>query len=570
LRFRFQSFAVVTRLTHCASWKKLQEQQRVLGRTTLREMFAQDRARFERFSIDACGLLLDFSKNLVNEEAMQLLNELAEERQLALERDRLFRAEKINFTEDRAVMHWALRASGPVKFEGRDVAADAARVREHMRRFSDSIRSGLRTGYTGKPFHRIVNIGIGGSDLGPLMVTEALRPYGSDALDFRFVSNIDGAHLTQALEGADPATTLFIVVSKTFTTQETLENARSAREWFVAKTHDETAVAQHFVAVSANVAKAKEFGIAANNVFEFWDWVGGRYSLWSAVGLAIALAVGMERLDELLEGARQMDEHFKTAPRARNMPVVLALLDIWYTNFFDAQSRAVLPYDQRLARFPAYLQQLEMESNGKRVTREGEVVDYPTSPVVWGEPGTNGQHAFFQLLHQGTSFVPVDFIAAARGHDGLKRHHMLLLANCLAQSEALMRGKTASEVRTELKARGLSGEALDRLAPHKIFPGNRPSTTILFEELDPRTLGSLIALYEHKVFVAGIILGINSFDQWGVELGKELAHTIARELEGEASEHDASTLGLMRYVRSAADEEFSKAIPDPSHPEDKK
>ena len=537
-------------LTESSAWRGLRAHRQAVAQKTLREMFASDLQRFDKFSVRACGLLLDYSKNLVDEETMRLLAQLAEERQLVAERDRLFRGEKINFTEERAVLHWALRATQRIEFEGRDVIADVARVREHMRRFSDAIRSGMRTGYTKKPFQRIVNIGIGGSDLGPLMVTEALRPYGGAALDFRFVSNIDGAHLTAALDGADAETTLFIVVSKTFTTQETLENARSARHWLLAKTHSETAVGQHFAAVSANVVEAAKFGIPANNVFEFWDWVGGRYSLWSAVGLAIAIAIGMDRFNELLTGAREMDEHFQRAPLDRNMPAILALLDIWYTNFFGVQSRAVLPYDQRLHRFPAYLQQLEMESNGKSVTRAGGRVDCETSPIVWGEPGTNGQHAFFQLLHQGTPLVPVDFIAAVRGHDKLKHHHLLLLANCLAQSEALMRGRTLEEVRAELVRRGIAGDALERIAPHKVFPGNRPSNTILFAELDAKTLGSLIALYEHKVFVGGVILGINSFDQWGVELGKELAQKIARELEGEASEHDSSTLGLMRYIQS--------------------
>lgn len=537
-------------LTSTAAWRRLEKHCEVIARKTLRQLFAEDTRRFERFSLEACGLLLDYSKNLAGEETLKLLLSLAEERELVMWRERLFAAEKINFTEDRAVLHWALRASRKVELDGRDISAEVARVREHMRRFSDAIRSGTRTGYTGKPFHRIVNIGIGGSDLGPLMVTEALKPYGSAALDFRFVSNIDGAHLTGALEHADAATTLFIVVSKTFTTQETLENARSAREWFISRTRDETAVSQHFVAVSANVGEAKKFGIAANNTFEFWDWVGGRYSLWSAVGLSIALAIGMERFNELLAGAREMDEHFATAPLAVNMPVVLALLNIWYANFYGAQSRAVLPYDQRLARFPAYLQQLEMESNGKRATRAGEIVDYATSPVVWGEPGTNGQHAFFQLLHQGTVLIPVDFIAAVQGHDNLQRQHTLLLANCLAQSEALMRGKTADEVREDLSARGLPEEALERVLPHKVFPGNRPSNTILFARLNPTTLGALIALYEHKVFVEGVILDINSFDQWGVELGKELARQIADDLEGGASEHDSSTLGLMRFIKN--------------------
>lgn len=514
-------------------------------------MFAGDSKRFENFSLQACGLLLDYSKNLLIGETQHLLISLAREREVEQWRTRLFAGERINFTEDRAVLHWALRASRKVEFEGRDVTADAERVREHMRRFSDAVRSGTGTGFSEKPFRTVINIGIGGSDLGPVMVTEALAHEASLALQCRFVSNIDGAHLISALRGASPETTLFVVVSKTFTTQETIENAKSAREWFLANGGSEAAIARHFVAVSANVEEAVKFGIAPHNVFEFWDWVGGRYSLWSAVGLVIALSVGMDHFNSLLDGARAMDEHFESAPLERNMPVILALLNVWYTNFFGAQSRAVLPYDQSLARFPAYLQQLEMESNGKRVTRDGEAVDYSTSPVVWGEPGTNGQHAFFQLLHQGAHFIPADFIAAVQGRDELDRHHRLLIANCLAQSEALMLGKTEAEAREELLAKGLSGLALEELLPHKVFPGNRPSNTLLLKRLDAKTLGSLIALYEHKVFVEGVVWNINSFDQWGVELGKELANRVVTDLEDGTGAHDSSTLGLIRYIKAS-------------------
>ncbi|MGH8719311.1 MAG: glucose-6-phosphate isomerase [Burkholderiales bacterium] len=537
-------------LTKTNSWRQLRAHQTEIAQKSLRERFAEDPRRFDCFSLEACGLLLDYSKNLITEETLRLLFSLAHERQLEQWRERLFAAKKINFTENRAVLHWALRASRKVEFEGRDVTIGIARVREHMRRFSDAIRSGTRPGFTGKPFRTVVNLGIGGSDLGPLMVTEALKPYGSAALDCRFVSNIDGAHLISALQDAEPETTLFIVVSKTFTTQETIENAKSARDWFMAKGGNEAAMAQHFVAVTANMTEAAKFGIASPNVFEFWDWVGGRYSLWSAVGLAIALAVGMDNFNELLSGACEMDEHFESTPLESNLPVILALLNIWYTNFWAAQSRAVLPYDQTLSRFPAYLQQLEMESNGKRATRSGQIVDYATAPIVWGEPGTNGQHAFFQLLHQGTAPVPVDFIAAVQCRDHLTRHHTLLLANCLAQSEALMLGKNESEARDELSAKNLAGKTLEELLPHKLFPGNRPSNTILLQRLDPKTLGGLIALYEHKVFVEGALLDINSFDQWGVELGKQLAHRIVADLEGETGTHDSSTLGLIRFVKA--------------------
>ena len=425
-------------------------------------------------------------------------------------------------------------------------------VLAQMERFSNAIHSGTRTGYTGKHFTDIVNIGIGGSDLGPVMVTEALKPYGLAGITPHFVSNIDGAHLSAILQRLDPATTLFVIASKTFTTQETLTNARSAREWFLAQGGREQDIARHFVAVSTHRAAVEQFGINPDNMFEFWDWVGGRYSLWSAIGLPIALALGMDNFYSLLAGARAMDQHFSTAPLAQNMPVILGLLGIWQINFCGASSRAVLPYDQSMHRFSAYLQQLEMESNGKRITRNGEVVDYATGEIVWGEPGTNGQHAFYQLLHQGTQTFSADFLAPCQSHYPIGNHHRLLLANFFAQTEALMMGKNEQEVRAELTSKGMSGEALEKLLPHKIFPGNRSTTSILFKKLDPQTLGSLIALYEHKVFVQSVIWNINPFDQWGVELGKELAGKIMPELQQNAlvTSHDASTNGLINYFKA--------------------
>ena len=518
----------------------------------MRQMFRDDPARFGKFSLRLGDLLLDYSKNRISDETVTLLLALAEQAGLSAAIERMFGGEKINFTERRAALHTALRnrSGRPVQAGGKDVMFDVCRVLEQMRRFSEAVRSGGHRGHTGKRITDIVNIGIGGSDLGPQMACEALRPYGSESLRAHFVSNVDGTHLAETLKGLDAETTLFIVSSKTFTTQETLTNARSARTWLVEKLCDESAVANHFAAVSTNLKATGEFGISPNNVFEFWDWVGGRYSLWSAIGLPIALYIGMDRFEELLDGAHAMDEHFRSAPLDRNMPVLLGLLGVWYGNFFGAASNAVLPYDQYLHRFPAYLQQLEMESNGKRVDRDGNTVDYDTGMVLWGEPGTNGQHAFYQLLHQGTRLVPADFLAPLHSHNPIGEHHAILLANCFAQTEALMIGKTEAEARTELEAQGLNGEALEALLPHKVFPGNRPTNTLLFERLDPHTLGMLIALYEHKVFVQGVVWNINSFDQWGVELGKQLAGRILPELRGAATAaHDASTAGLIDYFR---------------------
>ena len=468
----------------------------------------------------------------------------------------MFAGKRINVTEKRAVLHTALRnrSERPVLLDGNDVMPDVRAVLARMRDFSERVRGGTIRSHTGLPFTDVVNIGIGGSDLGPLMVCSALRSYGSSDLRVHFVSNVDGAHLAATLARLDAETTLFIVSSKTFTTQETLTNAHSAREWLLTGLHSagttEAAVRQHFAAVSTNLEATAKFGIDPERVFGFWDWVGGRYSLWSAIGLPIALAVGFDRFDELLAGAYEMDEHFRTAPLESNMPVIAALTGVWHINFLGHPTHAVLPYAQDLLHFPAYLQQLDMESNGKRVDRSGAATAYATGPVIWGAPGTNGQHAFFQHLHQGTQVTPADFIVAANGADRLPEHHPILLANCIAQSEALLRGKNAAEVRAELKARGIEGEEAERLVAHRTFPGNRPSNTIMMRHLDPRSLGALIALYEHKVFVQGAIWNINSFDQWGVELGKQLANGVLEDLKaGKArGEHDASTARLIDYV----------------------
>lgn len=536
-------------LTQTPEWSALRVHYELVRTLHLRDLFAQDEDRRRRFSLEAAGLFLDYSKNRILDETMRLLCALARRRGVEEWRDRMFAGEAVNVTEGRAALHVALRnrSGRPIFVDGRDVMPDVFRVLERMGSFSDQVRSGVWKGYTGRRIKNVVNLGIGGSDLGPCMVTEALRPFVHPEMRFYFVSNVDGSHLHHTLEGLDPEATLFIVASKTFTTQETLTNARSARRWLVERIGNEAAVKRHFVAVSTNRREVEAFGIDPENMFEFWDWVGGRYSLWSAIGLPIVLAVGIERFHELLSGAHALDEHFRSAPLERNLPVILALLGIWYNNFFGAETYTVLPYDQRLHRFPAYLQQLDMESNGKGVDREGCPVPCMTGPVVWGEPGTNGQHAFFQLMHQGTRLIPADFLLAARADHPLEEHHRILAANCFAQTEALMQGRTEAQARAELESAGLSGEQVARLLPHKIFPGNRPSNTILYPQLTPRTLGGLIALYEHKVFVQGIIWNINSFDQWGVELGKQLAKRILPELaEGVVvGGHDSSTAGLI-------------------------
>ena len=518
----------------------------------MRDLFAVDPTRAGRMSVQLDGMLIDFSKNRITDETLRLLDQLAEETGVLREAGRMFAGETINSTEQRAVLHTALRnpAETPLLVDGQDVMPQIKRVLAHMRQFCAEVRDGSRIGHSGKRITDVVNIGIGGSDLGPYMVCEALRPYGDPRLAMHFVSNVDASHILETLQPLDPETTLFIIASKTFTTQETLTNAHTARRWLLRHVADEAAIACHFVAVSTNAAAVAKFGIDTANMFEFWDWVGGRYSLWSAIGLPIMLFVGQDNFAELLAGAHAMDRHFLSAPAARNAPLILGLLGIWYSNFFGADSQAIIPYDQHLHRFPAYLQQLDMESNGKSVTRDGQAVDGMTGPIIWGEPGTNSQHAFFQLLHQGTRLVPVDFIAAIKAHHQEDAHQMMLLANCLAQSQALMCGKSPETARAELVAQGLSPDAIAALLPHRVFPGNRPSNTILLDMLTPRTLGMLIALYEHKVFVQGIIWNVNSFDQWGVELGKQLAGKILADLQSREikSKHDASTAALIERI----------------------
>jgi glucose-6-phosphate isomerase len=540
-------------LTDLPAWQALAAHAETLRDVHLRELFARDPERFAKLSLRLDDLLLDCSKHRVTDDTLRLLLDLARATDVEGWRDRMLQGEKINATENRAVLHTALRnrSGRPVLVDGQDVMPGVHAVLEKMQGFTGQLRDGAWRGATGHAITDIVNLGIGGSDLGPLMVCEALKPYQRADLRPHFVSNVDGAHLAHTLARLDPARTLFVVASKTFTTQETMTNAGSARAWLT-RALGEDAVARHFVAVSTNEAAVRGFGIDPANMFGFWDWVGGRYSLWSAIGLPIALAVGFERFEELLGGAHAMDEHFRTAPLERNLPVVQALLGVWYRDFLGASTLAILPYDQHLSRFPAYLQQGDMESNGKGVRRDGTRVDYATGPVIWGEPGTNGQHAFYQLIHQGTELVPCDFLAAAESQTPMGDHHEKLLANFFAQTEALAFGKSAAEARAELEGQGLAGEALEALLPHKVFPGNRPSTSILYRRLDPHRLGSLIALYEHKIFVQGVIWGINSFDQWGVELGKQLASKILPELAGEApvASHDGSTNGLINHFKA--------------------
>ncbi len=514
----------------------------------MRELFAHDPARFERFSLHLGALLLDYSKNRITDETMRLLVRLAEEADVAGWRERLFAGEKINHTENRAVLHVALRNRGntPVRVDGEDVMPKVNAVIGRMRAFAEKVRSGEWRGYTGEAITDVVNIGIGGSDLGPQMVVQALKPYRHPRLSLHFISNVDGAHVKETLEALNPATTLFIVSSKTFTTQETMTNAHTARDWLLARAQAETHIAKHFVAVSTQRDAVTAFGIDPANMFEFWDWVGGRYSLWSAIGLTIVLAVGGERFVELLEGAHAMDTHFREAPLASNMPVILALLGVWYNNFFGAESHAILPYDHYLRSLPAYLEQADMESNGKSVDREGRHVDYATGAIIWGASGINGQHAFYQLLHQGTKMIPADFIVSVEPHTELQEHHDILIANFLAQTEALMRGRNLEETQLEMGA-----AQTGQFVSHKVFDGNHPSNAILMQKLTPHTLGMLLALYEHKIFVQGVIWNLNSYDQWGVELGKQLASRILPELHAETpvGGHDASTNALINYYR---------------------
>ena len=542
----------MSKLKEKPAWKALQKHFEQVKDLHMRDLFADDARRFEKFSLRYNDILLDYSKNRISEETLPLLIDLAEQSDLPAWIEQMYSGEKINFTEQRAVLHTALRnrSNTPVYVDGVDVMPEVNRVLEQMRRFTDNVRSGEWKGYSAKSITDVVNIGIGGSDLGPVMVTEAMKPYGY-RLNVHFVSNVDGSHILDTLARLNPETTLFLVASKTFTTQETMTNARQARRWLLASASDRRVVAKHFVALSTNREAVQAFGIDPDNMFEFWDWVGGRYSLWSAIGLSIALYIGMDNFEELLAGAHDMDQHFRSAPLQQNMPVILALLGIWQCNFFAADSHAILPYDQHLHRLPAYLQQADMESNGKRVDRGGDRVEYSTGPIIWGEPGTNGQHAFFQLIHQGTELISADFLMAVNAHHSVPDQQQILFSNYLAQTEALMRGKTEAEARAELEDEGLSEQCIRELLPHKVFPGNKPTNSLLYPKLTPSILGMLIALYEHKIFVQGIIWQINSFDQWGVELGKQLATVIQEELDSQeiAQDHDSSTVGLLTFFQ---------------------
>ena len=544
--------------TETKAWNKLETHYEQVKDQHMKDLFASNPGRFEQFSLQLENILIDFSKNRITEETLTLLLELAEECQLPAAIKSMFSGAEINETENRAVLHVALRnrTSRSILVDGKDVTEAVNDVLARMETFSNKVNSGEWKGYTGKKISDIVNIGIGGSDLGPVMITEALKSYWKDGLKAHFVSNVDGTHIAETLKDLNPETTLFVIASKTFTTQETMTNAHSARTWFLEAVKDEKHIASHFVAASTNKDGVAKFGIDTNNMFEFWDWVGGRYSLTSAIGLPIACVIGFDNFRQLLEGYHVMDLHFEGAPLSENIPVVLALIGIWYNNFFGAESEAILPYDQYLHRFPAYFQQGNMESNGKYVGRDGQKVNYETGPIIWGEPGTNGQHAFYQLIHQGTKLIPCDFIAPAISHNRIGDHHTKLLSNFFAQTEALMMGKTEAEVRSELKDSGKTPEAIDALVPFKIFEGNRPTNSILIKKLTPRSLGSLVAMYEHKIFVQGVIWNIFSFDQWGVELGKQLAKNILPELESDdnITSHDASTNGLINAYKQMREE----------------
>ncbi|MBC8338902.1 MAG: glucose-6-phosphate isomerase [Alphaproteobacteria bacterium] len=543
----------MSKLTQSSVWKSLQKRLQPFDGLHMRSLFATDPDRFERFSAEACGIFLDYSKNLIDGETMDLLFTLAAQADVEGWRASMFAGERINTTENRPVLHTALRreTDKPLVIDDDDVMPGVASVLAQMREFSDAVRDGSWTGATGKRITDVVNVGIGGSNLGPRMLDKALRPYADTALRLHFVSSAGGGMIGGVLAEAPWESTLFLISSKTFTTEETILNARTARDWLVQQSGGEDALSHHFLAITANKTKATDFGIPAENVFELWDWVGGRYSLWSSVGLSAALAIGMDRFEELLAGARAMDEHFQSAPLQENLPVILAMLGVWYINFFNAKAHAIIPYDHRLSRFPAYLQQVDMESNGKAVDRDGQATDYDTAPVIWGKPGTDCQHSIFQKLHQGTDFLSADFLAAAEPHTPVGDHHKVLLANFLAQTEALMMGNTEDDVRADLESRGASVEETAALLPHKLFLGNRPTNTLLFKRLDPFTMGALIALYEHKVFVQGVVWNINSFDQWGVELGKNLADKMLGDLDndGPAHLHDASTNGLINRLK---------------------
>ncbi|MFM5230591.1 glucose-6-phosphate isomerase [Aeromonas media] len=540
--------------TQTQAWQALEAHFAANKETRLKDLFAQDPQRFDKFSLTYQGdILVDYSKNLITEETLKLLVDLAKETDLRSAIDAMFNGEKINMTEGRSVLHVALRnrSDRPIESDGKDVMPEVKAVLAKMKGFCEKIISGEWKGYTGKAIQHVVNIGIGGSDLGPVMITEALRPY-KNHLQMHFVSNVDGTHIAETLKKIDPETTLFLVASKTFTTQETMTNALTARDWFIKIAGDKAHVAKHFAALSTNGKAVAEFGIDTNNMFEFWDWVGGRYSSWSAIGMPIALSVGFENFEALLQGAFEMDMHFATASYEQNVPVLLALIGLWYNNFYGAESEAILPYDQYMHRFPAYFQQGNMESNGKYVDRNGKPVDYQTGPIIWGEPGTNGQHAFYQLIHQGTKLIPCDFLAPAISHNPIGDHHPKLLANFFAQTEALAFGKSKEQVEAEFLAAGKTLEQVKDLVPFKVFEGNRPTNSILFKSLTPKTLGALIAMYEHKIFVQGAIWNIFSFDQWGVELGKQLANKILPELGSNdaVTSHDSSTNGLINTWKS--------------------
>ena len=540
-------------LTHLPAWQALVEHQKTWPALHMRDLFVQDKQRFETFSLQFEDILFDYSKNRITAVTQSLLLDLAQQAKLPQMIEAMFRGDKINNSEERAVLHIALRnrSQRPILVDGVDVMPEVNRVLDKMRVFSQAVRSGRWRGFTGEAITDVVNIGIGGSDLGPKMVASALKPYAHPRLRSHFVSNVDGTDMAETLKKCQPATTLFLVASKTFTTQETMTNAHTARQWLLDAAHEETAVAQHFVALSTNSQGVAQFGIDTANMFEFWDWVGGRYSLWSAIGLSIALAIGMENFEALLTGAHKADEHFRTAPLAQNIPAIMGLLGIWYNNFWDAQSHAILPYDQYLEHFAAYFQQGDMESNGKRVTRSGQAVAVTTGPIIWGQPGTNGQHAFYQLIHQGTKLIPCDFLAPAQSHNPIGQHHPILLSNYFAQTEALMKGRTSDEACAELEKQGYTGEKLEILAAAKTFVGNKPTNSFLFKKLTPETLGMLIALYEHKIFTQGVIWQINSFDQMGVELGKQLAKDILPELQDDemVNSHDSSTNGLINAYK---------------------
>ncbi len=536
------------------AWKSLKDHFQDVNDLRMQDLFREDPGRFERFSLALDDILVDYSKNRIVEKTMDLLLDLAQEAGLGGMIQSLFSGEHINETEDRAVMHIALRHQGydPVLVDGQDVMPRVSAVLAQMEDFSTRVTSGQWKGYTGKGITDIVNIGIGGSDLGPVMVTECLKPYAREGMEVHFVSNVDGTHIAETLKDLDPETTLFMIASKTFTTQETMTNAYTARQWFLDKAGDKSHVAKHFVAMSTNTKAVEEFGIDPQNMFQFWDWVGGRYSLWSAIGLSIACYVGFDNFQQLLAGAHAMDTHFKNQPFDKNIPVILALIGIWYNNFFETETEAILPYDQYMHRFPAYFQQGNMESNGKSTDRNGDQVTYQTGPILWGEPGTNGQHAFYQLIHQGTKLIPADFLAPAKSHNPIGEHHDILLSNFFAQTEALMNGKSREDVEKEFQAAGKSPDEIKKLLPHKVFQGNRPTNSILFKKLTPRTLGSLIAMYEHKIFVQGALWNVFSFDQWGVELGKQLAKKILPELKDTkpVKTHDSSTNGLINAFKT--------------------